>query len=292
MKNALLIFVLAIAVSASLMAQSDTIRFESLMNENVKAVVFTSGGDTMSGYLIKIDSSTLTVAFRDGGQETYFEDEITIIHYYLGRPKIKFDTIAGKYVERIFLNSTAFSLPKGDTEYRNVMLLYNGFHAGVTDNITIGGAVIPAGLLNLAILDAKTTIRIGKHAHGGVGLAMGVGFVKEGSFKSGPELFAGGFGVLTLGDKKRFINLLLGRVAGSGFSEYYLGEWIFSLGGKLSKKKVMYYTEFARHPAFFMELANITGLTFKVKSLIYDIGLLMPVLDFLPIPVVSISRRF
>lgn len=273
------------------MAQTDTISFESLMNERVKAVMFTSGGDTLVGYLVHIDSSSITVDFNYDGLETYFKDEIVIIKYYPKR-QIKFDAITEEYAERIFLSATAFNLNKGVAEYRNVMLFYNSFHSGITDNITIGGAVIPAVVVNFAFIDAKANIQLDERIHTGIGLAIGLGFGNNFGFESASRIYSGGYAALTFGNKKRFINLQVGPVTRRELGDKYDREWIYSIGAKLSKEKVNFYTEFSRHPAYFMELANITGLTVKIKSFVYDFMLVMPLQDFLPIPAFSLSRRF
>ncbi len=292
MKNAILIILLGVFFTASSIAQSDTISFETLMKNKVETLLYTTGEDTLTGSLVHIDSTSITVQFQDGSQETYFEGEIKVIQFFLGHPRIKLDPVSEQYIERIFLSSTAFNLPNGEAEYRNVMLFYNGFHKSLSENISFGGAVIPAVFINLAILDAKATIRLGNEVRAGVAMAFGGGFFGEGEFKSNSTFYSGAYGMLTLGSKRRFINLLGGRVSGDELGDDYNTEWIYSIGAKLTGNKVNFYTEFTRHPAYFMELANITGLTVKVKSLVYDFGLLISLEGNGLLPAVSLSKRF
>lgn len=206
-------------------------------------ILSTVRGDEFTGRLLKNDSNSVAFLLGSGDTLNYSTHEIKSVKIIHEKPAPKTDVIC----ERLLVAPTGFALEKGENEYRNILFLYNSYHRGITDNITIGGGFMPLIITYMGWVDAKFTFKLGDNLHLGTGALLGGGFVidfseDEGSGGWNKYGFTGGFGALTIGSKNKFINLSMARVIVSESGEPESSPWLYSLGGacNLGKKKRLF----------------------------------------------------
>lgn len=192
-------------------------------------VLTTTYGDTLKGRLVQLDSSSVVFVLKIGDTLNYPAHEVVSVK--IGEPLVpKKDIVA----ERLLVSPTAFSLKKGENEYRNIMLFYNSYHRGITDKIMIGGGVLPLFITYQGWIDGKYSVEVSKNLHLGISGVLGGGPSKPIDNEYGEEdwsshWFAGATGALTIGPRDKFINISLTRFSYDNFTNGFL--WFFSVGG-------------------------------------------------------------
>lgn len=258
---------------------------------STKVLLLTAGNDTIFGNLITVDSFSITLLTEDNEIAEFQAGEVSA-YFFAYRPPIKRLDIGNEYNQRIFVSPTAFNLRKGECEYRNIDAVYNAFHTGLTDNISIGGGVVPTLILNGAFVDAKSTIPLNKNIRIGVGVAFIGGLGGDLGFKPESFGFISGFGVLSLGNQKRFLNLMGGRIIGRDFSENEKG-YTYSIGGSVKLRRSKFFAELAYTNLFEKNLNLFSGFQLKIRALVYEFGLQTALDDFWGlIPFIGFSKRF
>jgi hypothetical protein len=211
-------------------------------------------GDEFRGYLLQYDSTGVMFKLDIGDTLRYGLDEVKMVEV-LPAPPHKPKTAPTSINERLLVSPTGFTLNKGKQEYRNIMFLYNSYHYGVTDNITVGGGIMPMIITYLGWVDAKVSLELYENLHIAAGGLIGGGhtisFSEDGGESGGNNYsFTGGFSSLTIGSKVNFINFSVARIA--IFEE--LGDssspWLYSTG---SSHKV------GKNNRLFVEAGNYIG---------------------------------
>jgi hypothetical protein len=178
-----------------------------------------------------------------GDTLTYHPTELATVKILHEKPVPKKDIVN----KRLLVAPTGFALEKGENEYRNILFLYNSYHHGITDKITLGGGFMPLFISYLGWVDAKFSFDLSENLHIGTGGLLGGGFVIDFSEDEGENGwnsygFTGAFGALTIGDRDKFINLSMARVIVSESGEPESSPWLYSLGGacNMGKKKRLF----------------------------------------------------
>ncbi|MBI1225390.1 MAG: hypothetical protein GC192_09160 [Bacteroidetes bacterium] len=276
-----------------LCCNSQTIfEFEGVpIKTSTEVVLLTIGNDTVFGNLIRVDSFSITLLTSENEVSEFQAGEVSE-YYFSYRPKFKRLDIGDEFNQRIFVSPTAYNLKKGECEYRNIDVVYNAFHTGLTDNISIGGGIVPTVILNSAFVDAKSTIPLNKNIRLGVGVAFIGGLGGDVGFKPESFGFISGFGILTVGNQKHFLNFMGGRIIGRGFSENENG-FTYSIGGSVKLRRSKLFAELA-HTNLYQENLNLfSGFDLKIRALVYEVGLQTAFDDFWGfIPFLGLSKRF
>ncbi len=182
--------------------------------------------------------------------------------------------------ENLLYSPTAFRLGPRQVEFRNVDFLYNEASAGVGEHVQLsGGMVLPVAFF----VKGKVAFDVSELFHLGAGVntvlpilevAEGVGF----HF----------FGVATLGYPDRFLNLTGGYVFTTDFVE---PEFVVTLGGGINfapNWRVSMDTGFVPGEG---ALSSILFGWFNERNR-FEFGSIIAIGDFIPLPVLSYSRRF
>ncbi len=173
--------------------------------------------------------------------------------------------------------NTAYGLQEGQGYYHNYWIFYNDINYGITDNIAIGGGVIPlflfAGAPSPFWLKGKFSLPIKKDmvnvaANVGIGTILG-GWGIESEF---PSVFTLG-GVITFGPQHRNVSLDISYF-GSGAGSATL----VRLGGKLKISRRSYLISEITLPDSEFGFVSIGGMTI-FDALALDYGLIFPVTE-------------
>lgn len=248
-------------------------------------------GNVFVGKLLEYDSNEVVFRMNTGDTLIYKPDEVEMV-------KIS-PSLTTPINERLLFSPTGFALEKGENEYRNMMLLYNSYHRGITKNFTLGGGVMPIFISFLGWVDAKYSMEFSKNIHISAGGLLGGGYVidfseDENSGGWNKYSFMGGFGAVTIGSKDRFINFSLTKINENEAGEPNSTPWLYSLGGsyKIGKDNRI-FVEAGNTAGTPVEWSVGFGLTTLYKRNSFDIGLLIfP--DERPriLPVLAYAKRF
>lgn len=259
-------------------------------------VLTTVRGDELAGRLLKIESATLGFLLDSGDTLTYSPQEVKSVKIINEKPTPQSNDVI---CERLLVSPTAFSLKKGENEYRNIMFLYNSYHRGITDKISLGAGLMPIFITHIGWIDAKFSIKLGENLHAGTGGLLGEGFIinmseAESSDSWNKYWFTGGFGAFTIGSTDRFINLSIAKIIliEDGYKEN--SPWLYSLGSsfKIGKSKRL-FVEAGNYPENPNEWTLGLGITTLYKGNSFDAGLL-----FFPgqrprmLPAFAYAKRF
>ncbi|MBI5917258.1 MAG: hypothetical protein HY842_17955 [Bacteroidetes bacterium] len=259
-------------------------------------VLTTVRGDEFVGRLLQFDSTT--VAFKLETSDTLHfgigeVKKVEVLPPPMQKPKLKYRNIK----ERLLISPTGFSLEAGENEYRNIMFLYNAYHHGLTDKITIGGGIVPFFIFNLGWIDAKVSFELDESIHVGVGGIFGGGFAYNFPEEEGDDNwirfgYAAGFGALTIGSKENFINLSTARITVP--IDDGNGPWLFSIGGAFKiGGKTRLFMESGNYVGNFGEWTMSIGISTLYNGNNFDAALL-----FFPdekprmLPAFAFAKRF
>jgi hypothetical protein len=197
-----------VTINCSAQNQSDTLTY----------YIETNDGNTFIGNILSQDSVKLIFQSDKIGEITILQTDIRKMHA-LDLKKMK----KGKYwmdnpqATRYFFSPNGYGLKKGEGYYQNVWVLINSFAVGVTDNISIGGGVVPlfffGGSPTPVWITPKVSFPISKDKFNmGAGALVGTVLGEE---ETGFGIL---YGIATFGSKDNNLSLGLGY----GFAG---GEW-------------------------------------------------------------------
>ncbi len=181
----------------------------------------TIDGNEFLGEIIKDDPTSITIKTQRFGEVTILKQDIK------SQKSVKTEQIKkGKYwfpnpqSTRYLWSPNGYGLKKGEGYYQNIWVLWNQFAYGVTDNFSIGGAVIPLFLFGGAptpvFVTSKLSIPVEKNKFN-IGAGVIAGSVL-GEMETGFGIL---YGLTTFGSPDN--NLTIGM--GYGFAD---GEWASS----------------------------------------------------------------
>ncbi len=140
MKKILTLAIICLAgLTVSAQQQTDSLEYS----------IETRDGNVYEGVIIKEDGITITLETKSLGTLTI--QKMDIKHRTAIDPALK---VRGQYwfpnpqATRYFFAPNGFGLKKGEGYYQNVMLFFNQFAYGVTDQVSIGGGMIPLFLFS------------------------------------------------------------------------------------------------------------------------------------------------
>jgi hypothetical protein len=256
-----------------------TIFTSEVINHNLESIE-TLDGNEFLGEVLKEDARSVTINTRKYGEITLSKSEIK------SRNKVEVQQIKkGKYwfpnpqSTRYFWSPNGYGLKKGEGYYQNIWVLWNQFSYGITDNISIGGGIIPVFLfggptpvfatLKFSIPVVKEKFNVGGGAIAGYVLGeegAGLGIV---------------YGLATLGSHDA--NVTFGM--GYGFAG---GEWaqapLININGMFRVSSRGYFI--TENYIVSVDGETIVVLTLGGRSIIkkaaLDYGLVIPVSEGIP----------
>jgi hypothetical protein len=198
------------------------------------------------------------------------------------------------YATRYFFMTNGYGQRKGEGYYQNTWVLFNQVSYGITNNISLGGGLVPlflfAGAPTPVFLTPKVTLPVVKDKFNiGAGAIMG--------YLLGEDMgFGIGYGAMTLGSRDK--NLTLG--AGWAYAD---SEWAnaptFTLSGmiRVSKKTYLltedYYIGISQDSS--IGILSFGGRSVQ-KRLAIDYGLFLPIGgdigSFIAIPWLGVAVPF
>lgn len=193
---------------------------------------------------------------------------------------------------RNYAAPTGFMLAKGESEYRNTQIVYNTVDHGLTENVTIGGTIIP--IFRSAAIGARMKIgaSLTEKFHVAVGGTATLPFGQN--VTSG--LFTTFYGAFTLGTKANNLTFSLGRYNDSSDDSYNTLTLAGSVRTGQKSRLFIEYNHLAQNRERFandFSLTNVGFSWFKGKNRV-DFGFAVTVEDdfWVPIPMAAYSLYF
>jgi len=144
----------------------------------------TNDGNEFIGKIVKEDYNTITIKTQKFGEITISKSDIKTKH------QIEVQQIKdGKYwfpnpqSTRYFWSPNGYGLKKGEGYYQNIWVLWNQFSYGITNNVSVGGGIIPTflfgaptpvfGTIKFSVPFVKNKFNIAAGAIGGAVIGEG-----------------------------------------------------------------------------------------------------------------------
>jgi hypothetical protein len=180
-------------------------------NQNLKLYhVETKDGNEFTGYIVSRDSASILLKTETFGEISIHAREIKVI-----QPIETGKLVDGKYwfgnpqSTRYFWSPNGYGLKTGEGYYQNMWIFFNQVSVGITDNISIGGGIIPlflfAGNPTPVWITPKVSIPVAKDKFN-IGAGALVGTI-IGENNSGFGIL---YGITTFGSRDTNLNLGLG----------------------------------------------------------------------------------
>lgn len=230
MKNFILPFTfLCLFISGNLNAQ---------IQDSVLVKIETNNGNEYIGIVLDEDQQTLVLKTDDLGEITIKKVDIK------SREMIRAEQVRDGEIwfenpqsTRYFWAPNGYGLKKGEGYYQNIYVFWNQFTVGVTDNISLGGGVIPLFLLGggptPVFLTAKLSVPVVKDK-----VNLGAGALAGAVLGEDEATFGIVYGVSTFGDRDKNFTFGLGYA-------FAAGEWasapLINLSGMVRGSKRMYF---------------------------------------------------
>jgi hypothetical protein len=255
----------------------------------------TVDGNIYMGQILFQDSEKIQFKSNTIGEITILKADIKKIHL-LDMNKIKDDKywFDNPQATRYFFAPNGYGLKKGEGYYQNVWVLVNSFAVGVTNNISIGGGIVPlflfAGSPTPVWITPKLSIPISKNkVNLGAGGLIGTVIGEDNS----------GFGILygisTFGSKDNNVSV------GFGYG-YAGGDWAKSPMINLNAMFRFGARGYFITENYYMKIDETTTLILSfggrhiIKSAGLDYGLIIPFFsdmsNFIAIPWLGITIPF
>ncbi len=256
--------------------------------------VETDDGNEYLGEIIKEDSLTIILKTRKLGDITIYKSDI--------KSQVKVETQQikeGKYwfpnpqSTRYLWSPNGYGLKKGEGYYQNIWVLWNQFSYGLTDNLSVGGGVVPLFLFGggptPVFATAKFSVPVIKNkVNVGGGAIVGTVLGEEDM----------GFGILyglsTFGTPDNNISVGLGYGFGGG-------EWasapMININGMFRATNRGYFITENYYIPFGGENTIVLSLGWRwiIKKAALDFGLVLPVIEdagFIGIPWLGFTVPF
>ena len=263
-------------------------------NETALVRIETNDGNEYTGKIVRQDSARIFLATETLGEIAIRKSNIK------SQEKLRIEQIkdgeiwfANPQATRYFWSPNGYGLNKGEGYYQNIWVMWNQFAYGLTDNLSIGGAVVPLFLFGGAPTPvfgtAKISFPIEKEK---INLAAGV---IAGTVLGESET---GFGILyglsTFGSRDNNLSFGLGYGFGGG-------EWasapiinlngMFRLAGRWYFLTENYYINIDEENFAMVSL----GARWIIKKAALDFGFVIPVAEdagFIGIPWLGMTIPF
>lgn len=190
MKNTIYAFSMVLCLFLSFSEVNAQTEADTLV-QSQSFMIEMNNGDIYTGYILSKTQKNIVLQTVNG--------EINIVSQNI--KSIKKNDYVGEFnyespnATRYFFGPSAIPLKAGKGYYQNILVSFNFFNYGITDNFSIGGGFeVVSTLLGQPIwfLTPKFGVEVGDNVHVGAGL-LTIGLASEGSFNIG-------YGVFTKGD--------------------------------------------------------------------------------------------
>lgn len=257
--------------------------------------VETKDGNGYTGELLSSDSVKVRIKAENLGEITLFHKEIkTMVAVGAGKVVEGQFWMANPQSTRYFISPNGYGLKKGEGYYQNIWVLFNSFAVGLSDNVSIGGGMVPLFLLGgtptPAWISLKASIPVRKDFFNlGAGVLAGTAL---GENNGGFGIF---YGLATLGSRDK--NISLG--AGFGFSEGSLSSSpMLNLNGMLrvGARSYLIAESYLFPNGSNHALIMMAGARHFIRDAGLDYGLVFPLVSdpgsFIAVPWLGISIPF
>ena len=201
-------------------------------------VLNTENGDRFVGRVTKIENTTIFFLFQEEKELEFNLSEVrslvldseilstennqvtinkTVVNpdydraraEYYERRKNKSEPAILNGEENLFFSPTSYTLGKGEKEYRSVMIIYNRFDIGLTDNVDIGFDLMPLIETNIFAARIKAGIPLGDFFN--VGFGSSVFIAQQSNFNNRDVTgTTQTYGTATFGSREKFVNIGFG----------------------------------------------------------------------------------
>jgi hypothetical protein len=204
----------------------------------------------------------------------------------------------------LYHTPTAFSVKKGKYVFNHAQFILNTLNYGATDNLTIGGGVLPFFIANTVFANAKWTVAADSMLRFGVGLMMNGIFQYNFPEDPGEDVWSkwaafSGMATVTLGNERAYLNAGIAKVLVRTHDLNSQGEKpvAFGLGAGIMTSprfRIVADGTFILSPGNReIQSAVVTGVSFISKKKSGSLGLILVGNDkWLVIPVYSILLKF
>jgi hypothetical protein len=267
---------------------SDSINAKSFLIE-------TNDGNEFIGNILKQDDKTILLSTENYGEVSIRSSFIKSIEE-LNQDKMVFGDywFENPHATRYFYSPNGFGLKKNEGYYQNTWVLFNQLSMGITDNISIGGGMIPLFLFGGAPTPIWFTPKVSFPVSKNEKFNVGSGALIANILGENESTFGLLYGTSTYGTLDNNINIGVGYAfTGEGFSKHPT----LTLSGmtRISKKAFLItenYLISGYNESF--GIVSFGGRSVQ-KKLAIDYGLIIPVGDigeFVGIPWLGITVPF
>ncbi len=252
--------------------------------------IITKRGDIFHGRISNLSDSSLKFLINnDTAIELEFDEivDITLNQVSTEQHKKNRSVLIG--LENLWINTSAFTLEKGEGELRNIEVFLTMIDYGLTDHITIGvGYFIPV----YAIARLKASTNVHKSLRLGLGTNTFIGMLPV----DGSDSFSHLFGIATIGSEDKYLNITGGYYL--PFDDLGDKKIVTSIGGSYRfRENWRLFADFNIVPNVNFDNGGFLpsfGASWLITKNRIEFGLLaFPGFDILvPIPVISYARRF
>ncbi len=255
-------------------------------------LVETQDGNEFIGRILEMTKDEVTMELEDKTRVKFSQNYIVRIE----KVKRKRDQrwYEGVHTTGYFIANSGYGLPKGESYYKNVWVLYNEFNYGFTKNLSMSAGMVPlflfAGAPTPVWVTPRVTFPLAKDVvNVGAGATIG-GIIGEGS-----AFFTMVFGNVTFGPRNKNLSVGVGYFAigndtGAGPA--------FNLNGLLQVSKNTFLM--MENYIFISEGAgavfSILGGRTMIKKVALDYGLMLPFVTdqdtFFAIPWLGVTIPF
>ncbi len=193
--------------------KTDTITInnnQEIQNDTLKYYVETNNKNTYRGVIISQNDSIIILMTESIGTISIQKSEIKKL-FPINQNKIVNNKIwlDNPQSSRYFFSPNGYGLKKGEGYYQNVWVLINSFAVGITDNISIGGGVVPlfffGGAPTPVWFTTKISIPVKKD-----NIAVGAGVLGGTILMEDETTFGIAYGIATIGNKNNNASLGVG----------------------------------------------------------------------------------
>jgi len=192
-----------------LTGKDDVIFGHAISLKNTTLSFLFNNKDTLRFQLHDIKSLTVYDPANPVSSEEHNEFKVTVT-YEPNQEEEEEEEEEIRGIEYVFFSPTAYNLGKKKGEFRNTAVLVNSINYGLTDYLSVGGDISTSITRYLLSLKIKASYPLTGFLRVGAGARV---HLTSGGFDDSVDSdFISYYGIITAGNKDRFINFSLGNI--------------------------------------------------------------------------------
>ncbi len=192
-----------------LTGKDDVVFGHAISLKNTTLSFLFNNRDTLRFKLHDIRSLTVYDPANPVSSEEHNEFKVTVTHEP-NQEEEEQEEQEIRGTEYVFFSPSAYNLGKRKSEFRNIVVLINSINYGLTDHISVGGDLSTTLGGHLLSLKIKTSYPLTGFLR--VGAGARIHLVSGGFDMSSNSFFGSYYGVITAGNKDKFINFSVGYI--------------------------------------------------------------------------------